>query len=1021
MKILYVDDQPDRARQIEQLLQSFDMQIVHAASSTRAASFLKRNRPDVHVILLNLNLGSEQGLNALAYILEQDPDLPVVALCDPLDHDLARQAIRAGARDVLPGYILNPDLLQLVIHYAVERKQVEESLRRRDEILKAISIIANRLLNIGNLEEVFTEALALLGKATHASRVNIFVHHPAQNGDDLGFSLRYEWDAPGIPNLLSGGLFENRSASGTLIDKWWHSLRANQIVHARYSEYPPEAWAILPEGTLSILIAPIIIRNSVWGTIEFNDCAVERVWSVSEIEALQTAASLLAAGIQHHEMLESYRALVDHSLQELLIFQDNRVIYANPAAVASIAPLEHLRQLFPEELALFIHPEDRSMLLQSLDGWEQWTTPVRRELRLLKPDGSIRWVECLATRITYQDRPALQVALLDLTERKEFEEALQRGAESLKTIFEHLPGVVARYDRNLRYQYVNRAIEELLSIPAEQFIGKTQRELGFSEEMVEQWESALRRVLERGEEVVLEFEQNTARGRASCEAHLMPEFSSDGSVESVLAVSMDVTERKRVQRELEKALDELQMIASSISDVLWVGEFDSQGNYHITYVSPVMEKLTGHPSEFFLRDPGNWLSVVHPEDRQKVIEMDRRAYQSNLEEIEGEYRLIDASGRMHWVRDNIRIIRLPDGVVRFVGVVSDITERKAVEQDLQEANQQLMKTVSELEERSREAVLFNEMGDLLQNCISMEEIYHVVSMSCPRLFSVLGGALYIIDRRQNFAEAVANWGEMRSLQVFEIDSCWALRRGRPHIVEQTENELICRHVTLPFPPSYLCVPLIAQGETIGLLHLQCHEGQMASRCQQVANMVAERVALAISNLRLRETLRMQSIRDPLTNLYNRRYMDETMHRELSRASRRGHSIGIIMMDIDHFKVFNDSYGHEAGDVILQTLGAYLLMNVRNEDSVCRYGGEEFIIIMPECTLEETVQRANELRKGAEALTISYRGTLLGGLTLSGGVAAYPRNGATFTELLQACDRALYRAKQMGRNQIAVAE
>jgi len=186
-------------------------------------------------------------------------------------------------------------------------------------------------------------------------------------------------------------------------------------------------------------------------------------------------------------------------------------------------------------------------------------------------------------------------------------------------------------------------------------------------------------------------------------------------------------------------------------------------------------------------------------------------------------------------------------------------------------------------------------------------------------------------------------------------------------------------------------------------------------------MVAERVALAISNLRLRETLRMQSIRDPLTNLYNRRYMDETMHRELSRASRRGHSIGIIMMDIDHFKVFNDSYGHEAGDVILQTLGAYLLMNVRNEDSVCRYGGEEFIIIMPECTLEETVQRANELRKGAEALTISYRGTLLGGLTLSGGVAAYPRNGATFTELLQACDRALYRAKQMGRNQIAVAE
>ncbi|MEJ5203255.1 MAG: PAS domain S-box protein, partial [Anaerolineales bacterium] len=657
MKILYVDDQPNRARQLEQLLRPLDMQLVHIASSARAVTLLKRNRSDFDAVLLNLNLSGAQGLKALVHMLEQVPGLPVIALCDQLDHDLARRAIRAGAQDVLPRYLLNSDLLQRVINYALERKQAEESLLRRDEILKAISIIANLLLYMGNFEEVITEALALLGKATNASRVNLFIHHPAKNGDDLRFSLRYEWDAPGIPNLLSGGLFENRPASGTLIGEWWPSLEANQVVHARRSKYSPEAWAVLPEDTLSILIAPIKIRDSVWGTVEFNDCAVERVWSLAEIEALQTAASLLAAGIQHHEMLEGYRALVDHSLQELLIIQDNRVVYANPAAVANIAPLEHLRQSSPEELQRFIHPEDRPMLLQSMDGWEQWTVPVKQELRLLKPDGSVRWVEFLAARITYQNRPALQVALLDLTERKEIENALQRSAESMRTLFEHFPSVVARYDRNLRYQYINRAVEELLDIPAERFIGKTQREVGFPEQLVKQWEGALRRVFERGEEVLLEYEQDTPHGRVTREAHLLPEFSSDGSVDSILAVSMDITERKRVQRELEKALDELQMIASSISDVLWVGEFNPQGNYHITYVSPVMEKLTGHPSEFFLRDPGNWLSIVHPEDRQKVVEMDQRAYHSNLEEIEGEYRLIDASGRLRWVRDNIRIIR----------------------------------------------------------------------------------------------------------------------------------------------------------------------------------------------------------------------------------------------------------------------------------------------------------------------------------------------------------------------------
>lgn len=1019
MKVLYIDDQPDHLLQIERVLKSSGHQVIRAATVDEAADLLNHDRPDF--ILFNLDLGKDPELKVLLQLSEQAPELPFVVLCEEVDQHLAQRVIRAGAQDILSRNLIHADLLARVMNYAIGRKQVENSLRRRDEILKAIGIIASRLLHAGSFQEVIEEALALLGKATGASRVNIFVHHPAENGDDLRFSLRYEWDAPGVSNLLSGGFFENRSVQSTLIEQWWSSLKTNQIVHARRSEYPAEAWTVLPEDTLSILIAPIILRGFVWGTIEFNDCLAERVWLPSEIEALQIAANLLAAGIQHTDMHEAYRALVEHSLQELLIIQDNRVVYANSAAMANFASLETLRQVPPDQLELFIHPEDRSNFERLINDWERWEAPVQEELRLIKPDGSVRWVQCLATRIVYQNRPALQVALLDLTEHKEFEQALRRSAESLQAIFEHFPSVVARYDRQLRYQYINRVIEEILNTPAEEMIGKTQRELGLDEEFVRIWERGLRRVFASGEEVFLKFEQETPRGRAMREAHLVPEFSSTGDVESVLAFSIDVTERERAQKALENALQELQMITSSISDVLWVGEFDPQGVYRITYVSPVMEKLTGRPAEFFLQDARHWLEIVHPDDRQKIVEMDQRAYHGDLEEAEEEYRLIDATGQVRWVRDNIRIFRLANGVVRFVGVVSDITERKAVEQKLQDTNQQLIKTVAELEERGREAALLNEMGDLLQNCISMEEIYHVVSMMCPRLFPVLGGALYIIDRRQNFAEAMANWGEIRSLQVFEADSCWGLRRGRPHMVEQAENELICRHVTLPFPPSYLCVPLIAQSETIGLLHFQCREGYMAGRCQQTASMVAERVALAISNLRLRETLRMQSIRDPLTNLYNRRYMDETMQRELSRASRRGHPIGIIMMDIDHFKMFNDSYGHEAGDIILQTLGAYLLMNVRNEDSVCRYGGEEFIVIMPECTVEETVQRARELCKGAEALTISYRGSLLGGLTLSSGVAAYPRNGATFAELLQACDRALYRAKQMGRNQIAIAE
>jgi diguanylate cyclase (GGDEF)-like protein len=183
-------------------------------------------------------------------------------------------------------------------------------------------------------------------------------------------------------------------------------------------------------------------------------------------------------------------------------------------------------------------------------------------------------------------------------------------------------------------------------------------------------------------------------------------------------------------------------------------------------------------------------------------------------------------------------------------------------------------------------------------------------------------------------------------------------------------------------------------------------------------MVSERIALAIVNLRLRETLRDQSIRDPLTELYNRRYLLETMMRELSRANRRKTSIGVMMMDIDHFKIFNDSYGHDVGDHLLQSLGIYLLRNIRGEDVACRYGGEEFVLVLPDTSLKDTMRRAGELREGISRLSVLHAGKTLGGITVSIGVSAFPGHGRTMEALLKAADLALYRAKNEGRNRVA---
>jgi diguanylate cyclase (GGDEF)-like protein len=190
--------------------------------------------------------------------------------------------------------------------------------------------------------------------------------------------------------------------------------------------------------------------------------------------------------------------------------------------------------------------------------------------------------------------------------------------------------------------------------------------------------------------------------------------------------------------------------------------------------------------------------------------------------------------------------------------------------------------------------------------------------------------------------------------------------------------------------------------------------------RQLAETVADRVSLALVNLRLRETMRQQSIRDPLTNLFNRRYLEETLERETQRAARRGLPLGIIMLDIDHFKNFNDTFGHAAGDALLRELGTFLRLHVRQEDIPCRYGGEEFTLILPEATRDVTRQRAETLCREVAQLRVQHAGQPLGAVTLSLGVAVFPDQGATGETVLRAADAALYAAKRLGRNRVAVA-
>jgi diguanylate cyclase (GGDEF)-like protein len=178
--------------------------------------------------------------------------------------------------------------------------------------------------------------------------------------------------------------------------------------------------------------------------------------------------------------------------------------------------------------------------------------------------------------------------------------------------------------------------------------------------------------------------------------------------------------------------------------------------------------------------------------------------------------------------------------------------------------------------------------------------------------------------------------------------------------------------------------------------------------------------LALASIKLHEGLRQQTIRDPLTSLFNRRYMQESLDREVRRAVRSKRPLGIVMLDIDHFKNFNDSFGHHAGDLMLREFGKLLTIHVRGEDIICRYGGEEFVLILPEASLEATRLRAEELRKAASLLKLESQGQYLGGVTISIGVAGFPDHGESAESIMRAVDQALYRAKAEGRDRVVVA-
>ncbi len=337
-----------------------------------------------------------------------------------------------------------------------------------------------------------------------------------------------------------------------------------------------------------------------------------------------------------------------------------------------------------------------------------------------------------------------------------------------------------------------------------------------------------------------------------------------------------------------------------------------------------------------------------------------------------------------------------------------------------------------LSEREEQNAQLGNFTSTLQACKTAEEAYGVAKGFAPHLFGPFSGALYRVSESRNILAEVARWdrpgtvlehraqGADAAKQVYTPPDCWALRRGKTQVVDSTRG-IFCTHAS-PAPAKSLCVPLTTQGEPLGVLYLYSDDPAtpLGEATERFIGTVAEQLALAISNLRLRETLEQQSIRDPLTGLFNRRHLDETLDLELHRAARRGEPVSAVMFDVDHFKRYNDLHGHDAGDAVLRALGSLVQRHIRAGDVACRFGGEEFLLLQPGLSAHDALARAEMLRESVSRLSLEHNGVALGSITVSLGVATYPDHALGRVALLKRADEALYEAKRAGRDQVVGA-
>ncbi|WP_454785359.1 diguanylate cyclase [Legionella sp. WA2024007413] len=342
--------------------------------------------------------------------------------------------------------------------------------------------------------------------------------------------------------------------------------------------------------------------------------------------------------------------------------------------------------------------------------------------------------------------------------------------------------------------------------------------------------------------------------------------------------------------------------------------------------------------------------------------------------------------------------------------------------ELTRSNNLIKRNNEELKEREHAMMLINKINEKLQMCQNISEAYSLINETVDELFTGWRGGIVIADPTSGELKTVTEWGDKKTLKLsFHSDECWAIRSGTIYIVDKFRTHLDCRHYISNEISKSLCIPLIAVGKFIGILNLNSEKNTAVSNYyhQQLVITLSEVIALSFANINLRDSLRDQSIHDPLTGLFNRRYLEERFPTEIERAIRNKSIFSVGMIDIDFFKNFNDRYGHAAGDEVLKKLAVSLMENFRGYDVIFRFGGEEFLVILIDNSVSKASERMNFFREQVKKTSITFKHINLPPITISIGLVEAPTEGTSLEEIARKADIALYHAKENGRDRVEI--